>query len=208
MNGFPKQESEYFVASTSIITWEGFSATEQQILSAINSFCVEAHEETVWCGRMLRRALKNSGRWTNEAELALTNECNRWVPLANEFHEALVCLVNVPQDGAFFVEGYGNFGPLETPSTHPLFLKCRLTKEGKSLVSGLHAITINPSWLTSSVLLLAQGIFSERAFDRLPILACVLEDAGCDNPDILDHCRGPGLHTRGCFVVDRLLAKE
>jgi hypothetical protein len=52
---------------------------------------------------------------------------------------------------------------------------------------------------------LAQGIYADRTFDRLPVLADALEDAGCDNEDILAHCRGPGSHVRGCWVVDRLV---
>ena len=66
----------------------------------------------------------------------------------------------------------------------------------------------DPSWLTETVLALAQGIYVERAFDRLPILADALEDAGCDNADVLGHCRGPGPHVRGCWVIDLLLGKE
>jgi hypothetical protein len=66
---------------------------------------------------------------------------------------------------------------------------------------------LNPSWLTSDVIALASGIYTERAFDRLPILADALQDAGCDNADILDHCRGSGPHVRGCWVVDLLLGK-
>ncbi len=49
---------------------------------------------------------------------------------------------------------------------------------------------------------------AERAFDRLPILADALEEAGCDHPDVLAHCRGPGPHARGCWVVDLVLGKE
>jgi hypothetical protein len=45
-------------------------------------------------------------------------------------------------------------------------------------------------------------------FDRLPILADALEDAGCDNANILNHCRQPGVHVRGCWVVDLVLGKE
>jgi len=69
-------------------------------------------------------------------------------------------------------------------------------------------ITLDPSWLTSTVLALATGIYAERANDRMPILADALEDANCTNEDILNHCRGPGPHVRGCFVVDLLLSKE
>ncbi|VTT97608.1 Uncharacterized protein OS=uncultured bacterium PE=4 SV=1 [Gemmataceae bacterium] len=51
--------------------------------------------------------------------------------------------------------------------------------------------TIDLSWLTSTVVALAKGIYADRAFDRMPILADALQDAGCDNADILAHCRGP-----------------
>jgi hypothetical protein len=70
--------------------------------------------------------------------------------------------------------------------------------------------TIDPSWLAwngGTVTKLAQSIYDERAFDRLPVLADALEDAGCDNADILAHCRQPGEHVRGCWVVDLLLGK-
>ncbi|MBL8793520.1 MAG: hypothetical protein JNM56_06430 [Planctomycetia bacterium] len=69
-------------------------------------------------------------------------------------------------------------------------------------------ITIDAAWLTSTVVSLAQAIYNERAFDRLPILADALEDAGCDNADILNHCRQPGEHIRGCWCVDLLLGKQ
>jgi hypothetical protein len=69
-------------------------------------------------------------------------------------------------------------------------------------------VAINPAWRISNVMALAQSIYDERAFERLPILADALEDAGCDNQDILQHCRSGGEHVRGCWVVDLVLAKE
>jgi hypothetical protein len=57
------------------------------------------------------------------------------------------------------------------------------------------------------VVKLAQAIYDDRAFDRLPILADALEDAGCHDAGILAHCRGPGPHVKGCWVVDLLLGK-
>jgi hypothetical protein len=67
---------------------------------------------------------------------------------------------------------------------------------------------IEPAWLTTTVVGLAEGVYADRAFDRLPILADALEEAGCDDADILAHCRGDGPHVRGCWVVDLLLGKE
>ncbi len=65
-----------------------------------------------------------------------------------------------------------------------------------------------PAWLTSDVVALARGIYEERAFDRMPILADALQDAGCDNDDVLSHCRDPKqVHVRGCWVVDLILGK-
>src|SRR6516162_6936927 len=69
-------------------------------------------------------------------------------------------------------------------------------------------VKVNPAWLTSTVVALAQGIYDDYAFDRMPILADALQDAGCDNEDILNHCRDPKqIHVRGCWVVDLVLQK-
>jgi hypothetical protein len=71
--------------------------------------------------------------------------------------------------------------------------------------------TIRTSWLVwndATVHRIVLAIYDERAFKRMPVLADALEDAGCDNADILAHCRGPGPHVRGCWVVDLLLGKS
>jgi hypothetical protein len=83
--------------------------------------------------------------------------------------------------------------------------RVRAWAEQFKLVTYLQA---NPSLLTSTVISLANSIYEERAFDRMPILADALQDAGCDNEDILNHCRQPGEHTGGCWVVDLLLASR
>lgn len=57
-------------------------------------------------------------------------------------------------------------------------------------------------WRTSDVRALARGIYADRAFDRLPILADALQDARCDDELVLNHCRGTGPHVRGCWAVD------
>jgi hypothetical protein len=65
-----------------------------------------------------------------------------------------------------------------------------------------------PRWLTATAVSLARAIYAERAFDRLPILADALEDAGCDDPGLLAHLRGDGPHVRGCWAVDLVLGMQ
>jgi hypothetical protein len=55
---------------------------------------------------------------------------------------------------------------------------------------------------------LARGIYDTRSFEELPILADALEESGFTDEAILSHCRGPGPHVRGCWVVDLVLARE
>jgi hypothetical protein len=64
------------------------------------------------------------------------------------------------------------------------------------------------AWKGGAVRRLALGIYNRRAFDRLPVLGDALKQAGSDNADILAHCREPGPHVRGCWVVDALLGKQ
>jgi hypothetical protein len=69
-------------------------------------------------------------------------------------------------------------------------------------------VAFAPEWRTADALSLAAGIYADRAFDRLPILADALMDAGCDSEEILAHCRSEGPHVRGCWVVDLVLGKQ
>jgi hypothetical protein len=43
---------------------------------------------------------------------------------------------------------------------------------------------------------------------RLAILSDALLDAGCDNEELIAHCRSPEPHVRGCWAVDLILGKE
>jgi hypothetical protein len=72
------------------------------------------------------------------------------------------------------------------------------------------AVPVNPAWLAwdgGTVAKLAAAAYEGRAFDRLPILADALEEAGCADEAILSHLRGPGPHVRGCWVLDLLLGQ-
>jgi hypothetical protein len=65
-----------------------------------------------------------------------------------------------------------------------------------------------PSWLTPGLTVMARGIYEDRAFVHLPVLADALEEAGCTDPDLLGHLRGPGPHLLGCWAIDLILRKS
>jgi hypothetical protein len=70
-------------------------------------------------------------------------------------------------------------------------------------------VIFSPEWRTSTVIALARQMYDSRDFSAMPILADALQDAGCDNEDILQHCRDANAtHVRGCWVVDLVLGQE
>lgn len=80
------------------------------------------------------------------------------------------------------------------------------------------SVAISPAvltWNDAIVVRLAQTAYEERHMPastldkvRLAILADALEEAGCTNAEILNHCRQLGEHVRGCWVIDLILGKE
>lgn len=69
--------------------------------------------------------------------------------------------------------------------------------------------SVDPAWLTwngGCVRAIAAGIRARRAFDGMPVLADAIQDAGCENATILDHCRAHADHTANCWVL-RLLTE-
>jgi hypothetical protein len=70
-------------------------------------------------------------------------------------------------------------------------------------------------WRRGVVRELARVAYEERRLPegtldpaRLSVLADALEDAGCTDPELLGHLRGPGPHVRGCWAVDLVLGKS
>jgi hypothetical protein len=68
------------------------------------------------------------------------------------------------------------------------------------------------AWNDRTIPRLAEALYEERkmpegTFDtgRIAILADALLDAGCDDDDLIQHCRSPGPHVRGCWAVDLCL---
>ena len=69
-------------------------------------------------------------------------------------------------------------------------------------------VHLAPAWMTPTVLAIAGDIYHNDTFSELPVLGDALEDAGCDDPDVLDHARHRRPHIRGCWLVDGLLAEK
>jgi hypothetical protein len=95
-------------------------------------------------------------------------------------------------------------GLLKLAAGHPSFRNAPKPDEPISL----RTVSFDPAWHTSTTVALARGMYESRDFSAMPILADALQDAGCDSADILGHCRGPGPHARGCWVVDLVLGKD
>jgi hypothetical protein len=68
-------------------------------------------------------------------------------------------------------------------------------------------VVFDRTWRTETVVALARGMYESREFAEMPDLADALAGAGCADPDVHEHCRGPGPHARGCWVVDLVLGK-
>jgi hypothetical protein len=68
-----------------------------------------------------------------------------------------------------------------------------------------HRVLPEPAWQSPGPQSLAAAIYDHNAFDRLAELASALENVGCCEQTVLDHCRIPGRHVRGCWVIDLVL---
>jgi ATP-dependent Clp protease ATP-binding subunit ClpA len=87
----------------------------------------------------------------------------------------------------------------------------KLRKQKEQLLLGWPArYTIAPSWLSwngGAILQMAQLIAEEGCWEELPVLGDALQEAGCTDAEILDHCRQPGEHFRRCWVLRLLLGR-
>ena len=169
---------------------EGEAMTEQEWLTSSDP---KAMVKSI-TGRNLRR-------WT----LACwTNDCTSNDPTAlSERANLLRCIVGNPSrplDISYRVLsidwpsiGIGSHGPM-----------CRFVGDGDK-----RRIQVVPPWLTPTVLWIAKAIYRDRTFGEVGVLADALEDAGCDETcPLVAHLRNPGIHARGCHVIDAILGKD
>jgi hypothetical protein len=149
-------------------------------------------------------ALEPRWRVSRDAERAML------MPTHEALALALIVLWPQAQKAAYYAssnaslaaEAMADSGKARQTEEHA---QCGLLRD---IFGNLRPVALDPAWRTSDVVQLARGIYDDRAFDRMPILADALMDAGCTSDDVLSHCRGSGPHVRGCWVVDLLLGKS
>lgn len=110
-------------------------------------------------------------------------------------------------------------GTLETYRSHGEEWEAARKAQGVLLAESLRCLFGNPfrplslapavlAWQGSTVVKMASTIYEARRWEDMPLLGDALEEAGCSDRDVLEHCRGKGPHARGCFVLDSLLDRE
>jgi hypothetical protein len=69
-------------------------------------------------------------------------------------------------------------------------------------------------WQNGLVVTLAQAAYDHHLLPsgeldpaRLAVLSDALEDAGCQDAELLGHLRSPEPHVRGCFALDAILGR-
>jgi hypothetical protein len=65
------------------------------------------------------------------------------------------------------------------------------------------------AWNRGTIPKMARAIYDGRRWEDLPVLADALEEAGCNDEEMVNHCRKQGMvHVRGCWVVRALLSQR
>jgi hypothetical protein len=101
-----------------------------------------------------------------------------------------------------------------TVTSEILFAKSREAEDGRAVANRRLADlvrdvfphsdkVIDPAWRTTAVLELGRGMYTTQDFAAMPVLADLLEEAGCGDGAILGHARDAASgHTRGCWLID------
>jgi hypothetical protein len=143
-----------------------------------------------------RNALAASFATLTAAYAALSTAA-RYVPALSLARRA----VEAASYAAFDARDPGFAASIEAEAREKL-AQCDLHRD---LMGGLSRPDFDRKQLNPEAVSLARTIYDEHAFDRMAELADAIEGAGCADADILNHCRGPGRHVRGCWVLDLIL---
>ena len=152
------------------------------------------------------------GKWrrtVNKLEDERRRKAREWTPQLSVYHYVrTVCLegqyAGFTDNWRALVYHGGSFG--EEVATRGSQLAHDLLLE--IFGNPFRPIPFLPEWRTDTAVSLAAQMYESRDFSAMPILADALQDAGCDNEDVLNHCRDANqTHVRGCWVVDHVLGK-
>lgn len=215
-------EAEWLNATdpTPMLEWLGMRASPRKLrlfacrcfrrISDIDSTIqglekIEVSEEVAEGRVPLRRLETLRSRWARGGMSALWAAENlESAALENSSHEAAKQAVEY---SAYFWEFRASEGPeMRVARANELAVLSTLLRE--FFGNPFRPVTIDPNWRTSTVVSIARGMYESRDFSPMPILTDALQDAGCNNEDILNHCRSAGPHVRGCWVVDLILGKS
>jgi hypothetical protein len=64
---------------------------------------------------------------------------------------------------------------------------------------------VHLAWRSNAVIRAARTAYDQGGADDLAHLARLLEQAGCDSKELLEHCRASTGHVRGCWALDLIL---
>jgi hypothetical protein len=134
-----------------------------------------------------------------------------WVTACYQHRERIEELERTASDDERFAWGFFGYDFPEFGATARAVLQPLPSLLREVVGNPFRPVALDPAWLAwnhGTVPAIARRVYEERAFHDLPILADALEDAGCTEADILAHCRQPGEHVRGCWVVDLILRRE
>jgi hypothetical protein len=147
----------------------------------LNAFEVSARHLTGWCAE---QSTESVGEVLDQFERLLRDIAR---------HRGAVT--------ADMIDGYFN-AVWQTPHDCLTYFADWRRAIAEAVASFLNVPFFSPTWLTEPVVALRDAILADRAFDRLPILADALEEAGCDNRVVLDHLRANDDHSHMCWVLD------
>jgi hypothetical protein len=160
-----------------------------------------ASADEIWAARHAAEQASEDAQESHVSEEVYSAHFGVWFTLAEPNFE----LRDHPDENDLSTAVFASLEALGSTITEEQ-VQCSLIRD----ISGnpFRPVSADLAWLTSTVVSLARQMYEARDFSPMPILADALQDAGCDNADILNHCRSNGPHVRGCWVVDLILGKE
>jgi hypothetical protein len=145
--------------------------------------------------------------WIEKADKELSDELR--MELTNSSKRLDMSTQKLLKKAAYFVDRCFRSTPCRDISHEgaPHFQSAHLLRD--IFGNPFRPVAFDPAWQTSTAVGIALQMYDSRDFAAMPILADALQDAGCEDATILDHCRDEKqVHVRGCWVVDLVLGKS